>query len=163
MAETKTTRTRTKEGDFSERSHLRLKNLTKRCVHLVILWNLAGIFLAECGPPNPWRYLRLDTQGGFLEYDFRPNGEVLQYTFDQDVSQTHPDAEHSDYFEPVFSIRHGLWKTEAGYLTVKFGNHALRMPFSESQDHVDWGESRFKKVEKISALRYVSKLFADDE
>jgi len=105
-----------------------------------------------------FRYLHMNTQDGFIEYDFRPDGILLVYYFDIGASITREmPVSDSDYFEPFFKVEHCLWQKKDGKIIITEGKKKTAFDFHDDGYTVRWAENVAQKATKLTAIEVLKK------
>lgn len=106
-----------------------------------------------------FRFLHRQTQDGFIEFDFQPDGTLYVYLFSEADSSSGSEVEQGHY-EPVFSVEKQYWGVEGNELTIYRGAERTRFPFKVLEKEVSWGEFSASKVDKLRFLEAVSEYTA---
>jgi len=100
--------------------------------------------------------LRATTTGGFLEYEFFPDGKLVSYEYLRDGTDSGPDIIDSS-FSSKFRIEFLEWKIEDKYIYIYRGNFRSRSEIRSDEKHVYFNESAWLKIRHLNFFDELSK------
>ncbi|MGC4074159.1 MAG: hypothetical protein QM760_16930 [Nibricoccus sp.] len=125
-----------------------MKTLT---LALIVTLFVGGNALAN-QPELGFRYLHLPIEGGFIEYDFRPDGVLLVFVCDRDGNLR---SRADGTAEPIFSLERQVWSLEEGTLLIREDGKVRRLAFTQTEKTVSWLENTFRKTSRLEAFDFL--------
>jgi hypothetical protein len=109
---------------------------------------LDGVAAQEGKLALPFRYLRVQTTAGFTEWEFFPDGKLLEYDYTDDNSESGDDIPVA-LFQPRFSVRSLKWKRDERGVLVQRGDKTNLARFEGDATEVMVHVMSWSKVERL--------------
>lgn len=100
--------------------------------------------------------LRARTTGGFLEYEFYPDGKLISYEYLKDGTDSGPDIVDSS-FSSKFRIEFLQWKIEDKIIYIYRGNFRSKSEIWSDEKYVYFNELVWLKVRHLEFFDELSR------
>ena len=108
-----------------------------------------------------FRFIHAKTTGGFLEYDFRPDGILILYSYLKVDSTSGPKEVDGEKFQPRFEVEFLTWQFEKGLydeadkLIIYRGSTKTVSEFRQTSDHVYFREKSWDRLSRPQFFDYL--------
>jgi hypothetical protein len=139
--------------------HKTVKNI--KCFFLLVLV-LVGV--ADSDAESGYDYfeklgvniLLAKTTGGFLEYEFFPDGKLVSYEYIRDGTDSGPHVVDSSFL-PKFRIEFLQWHIERNSIVIYHGNRRSKSEIRSDEKHVYFSDLVWLKEKRLEFFDEVSK------
>lgn len=148
---------------FTAKEQLEPRKIVKNISALVFLVLLsAGMANGQAGPGDEFfeklgfNILRAKTTGGFLEYEFFPDGKLISYEYIREGTDSGPDIIDNSFL-PKFRVEFLQWNIEGKNIYIYHGNRRSMSELRNDEKYVYFNELVWLKVKRLEFFGELSK------
>lgn len=110
-----------------------------------------------------FRVIHAKTTGGFLEYDFRPDGTLILYSYLKVDSTSGPKEVDGADFQPRFEVEFLTWQFEKGRyaeadkLIIYRGSTKSVSEFRQTPERIYFREMSWERLSKPQFFEYLTR------